>query len=689
MNKSKKTFDEHERSNDHDNLKIYTTCLLKQGRIDVELEKEISTAKEYRVKVLERIITLFVPCAAHSLNLVVQNAAEKDSPESEQKLSPKRVKATRWSSRFDAVKALKINYGSIKISMNINEKNVVRVKAAFLSEKLDLLKDGTTLLFWLDILQRVNEGIFRLACENVLKVMRKGRETLLTLLEAFVYDPLIDWTVGGEVLAGTTFGALNTDMTSKQSKKELEREVTLAMFNVRCTEMRAEWNENKEEVLNEIPNIIKNLNEYLELNGKVAEIEDKLQDLHQQLALIKEAEAQGAHNHSLYSLPSHYDAYHKSQISVNNAKTELRNIIKDSEEHVNVYSKLFILYDTQQFSQWLMDVKINITEDSMRIFDLVKEFLHNAGKNDVITQCERSEQEVFQLLQLLNISVRKCLQIYQDYFLILTQCPKSYLDSHRIYMYIKWSKFLLETHDYASCDVIYEQIREFLVTSALMHPQIVTVAYSLETFYKDNLMNVNKLFGDLETIRSKDSNETLEKVYNNAKTGINTFINMEKGAVSALEFVIASELVLLNRNLLTLEIAAQRSGDWLIKLTSRDGDWFLDDLLLHSTKAVEMISNLPTLKQTYNESFYKVLSGIKIASNIYKGLYDLNFNFHTIILLETMKKMQAEEPSVIELVNDLNKVVADIGVSIPDMISQLEKLLTCVLMQMDYNVSSF
>lgn len=75
--------------------------------------------------------------------------------------------------------------------------------------------------------------------------MRKGRETLLTLLEAFVYDPLIDWTVGGEVLAGTTFGALTTDTNSKQSKKELEKEVTLSMFNVRCTEMRAEWNENK------------------------------------------------------------------------------------------------------------------------------------------------------------------------------------------------------------------------------------------------------------------------------------------------------------------------------------------------------------------------------------------------------------------------------------------------------------
>ena len=27
-------------------------------------------------------------------------------------------------------------------------------------------------------------------------VMREERETLLTLLEAFVYDPLVDWTTG-------------------------------------------------------------------------------------------------------------------------------------------------------------------------------------------------------------------------------------------------------------------------------------------------------------------------------------------------------------------------------------------------------------------------------------------------------------------------------------------------------------
>ncbi|CAD7090037.1 unnamed protein product [Hermetia illucens] len=45
------------------------------------------------------------------------------------------------------------------------------------------------------------KGTFRLACEHVLKTLRKERETLLTLLEAFVYDPLVDWAVSDD---GTT-----------------------------------------------------------------------------------------------------------------------------------------------------------------------------------------------------------------------------------------------------------------------------------------------------------------------------------------------------------------------------------------------------------------------------------------------------------------------------------------------------
>lgn len=37
------------------------------------------------------------------------------------------------------------------------------------------------------------DGVFSCRCEAVLRVLRSSKETLLTLLEAFVYDPLVDW----------------------------------------------------------------------------------------------------------------------------------------------------------------------------------------------------------------------------------------------------------------------------------------------------------------------------------------------------------------------------------------------------------------------------------------------------------------------------------------------------------------
>ena len=40
------------------------------------------------------------------------------------------------------------------------------------------------------------EGLFKLSCEKTLEILRSGKETLLTLLEAFIYDPLVDWTPG-------------------------------------------------------------------------------------------------------------------------------------------------------------------------------------------------------------------------------------------------------------------------------------------------------------------------------------------------------------------------------------------------------------------------------------------------------------------------------------------------------------
>lgn len=84
-----------------------------------------------------------------------------------------------------------------------------------------------------------------MACEHTLRMMRRRRETLLTLLEAFVYDPLVDWRAGAEN-AIASYGACQARARCTGiGRKQLERELTKEMFAVRASEMRAEWLTNR------------------------------------------------------------------------------------------------------------------------------------------------------------------------------------------------------------------------------------------------------------------------------------------------------------------------------------------------------------------------------------------------------------------------------------------------------------
>ena len=91
--------------------------------------------------------------------------------------------------------------------------------------------------------------MFRISCEHVIKTMRKGRETLLTLLEAFVYDPLVDWTTSNEGgYTGAFYGGGQTVVSvadGHQTKKDMERDITQSMFSIRIAEMKASWLTNR------------------------------------------------------------------------------------------------------------------------------------------------------------------------------------------------------------------------------------------------------------------------------------------------------------------------------------------------------------------------------------------------------------------------------------------------------------
>lgn len=54
-----------------------------------------------------------------------------------------------------------------------------------------------------------------------------------------MYDPLVDWTAGGEAgFAGAVYGGGGQQAESKQSKREMEREITRSLFSSRVAEIK-------------------------------------------------------------------------------------------------------------------------------------------------------------------------------------------------------------------------------------------------------------------------------------------------------------------------------------------------------------------------------------------------------------------------------------------------------------------
>ncbi|TMW55922.1 hypothetical protein Poli38472_008570 [Pythium oligandrum] len=67
------------------------------------------------------------------------------------------------------------------------------------------------------------EGVFRRVCEVTMGLLRENKETLRSVLEAFIHDPLVEWGRRGKNTQGSTTGTTGrsiAEITSDRSKEE-------------------------------------------------------------------------------------------------------------------------------------------------------------------------------------------------------------------------------------------------------------------------------------------------------------------------------------------------------------------------------------------------------------------------------------------------------------------------------------
>ncbi|ULU12958.1 hypothetical protein L3Y34_015876 [Caenorhabditis briggsae] len=94
-------------------------------------------------------------------------------------------------------------------------------------------------------------GTFRESCVHVLSTLRSGHQVLTMLLDAFVFDPLVDWTSHDNIsTSGGVSLALQLAVYGSSWKAKARERLTdtIELFQLRVTELQALWMSNREDL---------------------------------------------------------------------------------------------------------------------------------------------------------------------------------------------------------------------------------------------------------------------------------------------------------------------------------------------------------------------------------------------------------------------------------------------------------
>ncbi|XP_047026629.1 serine/threonine-protein kinase SMG1 [Helicoverpa zea] len=520
------------------------------------------------------------------------------------------------------------------------------------------------------------EGIFRLACEHVLRTMRRGRETLLTLLEAFVYDPLVEW--GGAAGGG-----------GKRRTTARDVRAAVAMMAVRAHELKHHFNEVTEQFLAVLPDIKQCAEDWLKENDELKSVETRLQDCHQQMALIKEIEAYGPNlnNHPLYAISQKYTSYKQAKNAVEDSMKMLVKILKDFDTQIESFASTTEAINGPQLMAWVQEFSGSDDEEEQPIFEHIKEFLTNAGQGAMLSQCEQAETELYQSMKQTHHLVRSCLELLSQYVAVSQYYPQSHTEYHRVVMFRKCLAAALESKSPEVCREVASQVTAQISVDNNKDDtsqQIINYNYRLQNMNAEANANLNKAIERLQLEGGPDALALAQEAYREAKTNISNWVRTEEGAGAALECVVIGMLCNLNRRYLMLENGAQSAGDCLVDLTSREGEWFLDDMSALSMQAVELLSLLPLQSASAEDAAMPVaVECVRNTNLLLADLVQLNYNFSTIILPEALKKVHSEDPSVLLMINELNAVIMNSPVPLNELLTQLEMHLRYLVMDME------
>lgn len=498
------------------------------------------------------------------------------------------------------------------------------------------------------------EGVFRNACEQVLRTMRRGRETLLTLLEAFIYDPLVDWTPDSESgYAGAVYGGDQALVSgARQSRQQLERGLTLSMFAVRIAEMKADWLSNKGEVLECIPSVEISLVEWQKAHEVQADAEANLQDGHHLMAMLKEAEANPQHN--LYGLRPRYEEYAIVKKSMDHAKELVNTRLIEVKHWHNLYLTAARVFEGGQAGEWR--AKVSNAGVMLASVAPVTEFLTKAGQGQLATQCEHTEVELSKVVNQVQNVLGASLDLLIKYGGVWVNYPADHLSRHRLSEQLVWLTSLLQDFSLNNVQmVISKSHREAPDATAVS--QACNIDMQLQSKSLQVTSQLQKVY---ERMRSEGLNDGVMVVNTVQETSLalSTLVT-EHGisGVAAMTCALLNSLTQLTSARLRADKTAAGAGEGLVDLTI-GGLWWLRESMVTLGGMVELVTLLTTHSPPAYPQETPVIQAMSALHDVFASLHELVLNTSGIIIVEGVRLFWRGEPSVISLATELQAVVA-------------------------------
>ena len=500
------------------------------------------------------------------------------------------------------------------------------------------------------------EGVFRLSCEKALECLRGGKETLLTLLEAFIYDPLVDWTPGVVLgLAGAfTRNAPEADGNQfVQDKKDMQAEITFSMLNVRVTEMKKSWMENKTNLSSDLMGLEDSLSTMLEQMGSLLNFKESLSKLHKSIAILKEAESHS--NHKLYSLQDRYAEHRAVEVAVEAARAKIASFIEDYEKLASLVQRVTNSINGGQLTKWTSELSSLSSVSSSPSSQTVASFLRSAGQTQLLEQLESVETGFRIHMDKMRASLHLGLQLLGHCTTMTAMYPRSYKEDHRVHLYLTWLRKINENFDSQACqDVVNEFNAKFVDMNTeakrLKQHQVMNLNFQLENWSQDIHFKLQTIFQRMMSHGIENSSTVVDA----GKLVVREASDYVEKESSLSQTLCLKQLLVLQKRIRDLEANIEPST-FGVQLESTKQDLLMDELFVD----IAVCDQVLKLMETFNlvDKQRASVSKFHAFVEVIKHFKRLNGNYFAIILQEGLKSYQKEDSSMEQVHFDILKIM--------------------------------